>query len=143
MKLLLYPVEGHVILRTNIVSFVVYDPRSLPAALGIEYQMPAGIARTFVTTADEDFHSVLQRSGLGRENPVPLVPGQFSLYASPYLGQGIPDWTAGICRLLAVNDYGKHLFAFHGTDAGIFAASAYGCNNFNNFVNSTFSLQVQ
>jgi hypothetical protein len=130
--------EKTFITRPDLVSFVVYDHRSLPVILGVEYRLAAGIARTFSTVAEDDFYTTLQRSGLDQIDPAGMVHGKTHVRIHPYLGRGIPEWLTGMTSLLVINDFGKHLFFAYRDEAGVFHASLCNEPKFEQFVGSFF-----
>jgi len=123
---------------TDIASFVVYDRRSLPVIFGAEYRFDSWTARTFASIEENDFYTQFQRSGLDRVDVAGMSYGVVSLRLNPFLGKGVPVWTAGISRLIAVNDHGKNLFAACLTENGKFVSLVCGSEKFEQFVHSLF-----
>jgi hypothetical protein len=121
----------------DVVSFILYDYRTLPILLGAEYLLPAGIARTFSAAHEPDFYSTLSQSGLSRVDVSSALPNVPSVFVQPYLGKGIPSCFPCVVRLVAVNRRERYLFAAK-EEAGQFVSCVYGDRNFEAFVRSLF-----
>ena len=137
MRLLLCTGTNHLIRKTDISSFLVYNFQSFPVVLGLEYVIPTGIFRTFTDSSQPDFYEVLQRS-LGSSRLMPEMSGVSRMLCTPFLGRGVPEWFLEVSRLLAVNDQGQPLFAAKQRHDGAFATSTFGSQNFEQFVQSLF-----
>jgi len=136
MRLLIYTNNGFAAQKSHIASFVLFDRRSLPVLLGVEYPLAEGIVRTFSDINDSDFLAVLSRSGVPTRlqgNDVPCV------ISTPFLGKGTSDVTTGVFQLLAINDNGKYLFATRKNEADRFETATYGDKNFDHFIQAYFS----
>ena len=131
-------VDGLMVHKSFVSSFLIYDHQSLPTVLGVEYAVPEGIVRTFSDYSSSDFLLTLQRSGLSQSDRMGIVPGIPCMFCAPFLGKGATEWVADVFRLLAINDRGKELFAACRSGLGKFVTATYGDNHFEKFVKSVF-----